>query len=84
MSSFSVPSGHGYMAIPLDSAESKPLKSIQIYQMEDSLNVDLEFEDESRMEIIFRIGFHTAARLLDYDGGNYRIRRNLKPKRRPE
>ena len=84
MSSYSVPSGHGYMEIPLDSAESKPLKSIQTYQMDDSLNVDLEFEDDSRLEMIFRIGFHTSAKLLDHHEGNYRVRRKVKPKHSSE
>jgi hypothetical protein len=84
MSSYSVPSGHGYMDIPLDSAQSKPLKSIQAYQMDDSLNVDLEFDDDSRLEMIFRIGFHTSAKLLDCHEGDYRVRRKLKPKRSTE
>ena len=79
MSSYSVPSGHGYMEIPLDSAEK--LKSVQVYQMEESLNVNLEFDDDSRLELIFSVGFQTSAQLLKCHEGDYRVAKTIKPKR---
>jgi hypothetical protein len=83
MTRYSVPSGHGYMQIPLDPADRKSLKSIQAYHMDESLNVDLEFEDESRLELIFGISFHASAKLLDRHDGNYELRKKLKPGRLP-
>ena len=79
MSSYSVPSGHGYVEIPLDQTARKPLKSVQIYQAEEALNVDLEFEDNSMLEMIFRVGFHASVKLLDHHDGNYTVRKRIKP-----
>src|SRR5260370_37897933 len=44
---------------------AKPIKSIHIYQDDETLKVDLEFEDKSMLEMIFRVGFrsnHQSAR----------------------
>lgn len=84
MPSYSVPSGAGYAEIRLGPIERKPLKSVQVYQSEESLNVDLEFEDDSMLEMIFRIGFQASVKLLDYQDGNYRVRRRIKPRRLPK
>ena len=84
MPSYSVASGQGYAEIPLVPAERKPLKSVQVYQSEESLNVDLEFEDDSMLEMIFRVGFQASVKLLDYQDGNYRVRRRLKMVRLPK
>ena len=83
MHSYPVPSGHGYAEIPLYHAEGKALKSVQVYQLEEALNVDLEFEDQSMLEMIFRVGFQTSVKLLDYKDGNYSVRKKIKPKRLP-
>ncbi len=83
MPSYSVPSGHGYAEVTLGPTERKPLKSVQVYQMEESLNVDLEFEDDSMLEMIFRVGFRASVKLLDYKDGNYRVRRRIKARRLP-
>lgn len=56
MSGSPVPFGHGYAEIPLGRSEGKPIKSIHVYQLEEALNIDLEFEDKSMLEMIFRIG----------------------------
>ncbi len=84
MPSYSVPSGHGYAEIPLAPAERKPLKSVQVYQSEESLNVDLEFEDDSMLEMFFRVGFRASVKLLDYQDGSYRVRRRIKLVRLPK
>jgi hypothetical protein len=52
-----VPSGDGYAEVPLGQAEGKRIKSIHIYQDEEALNIDLELEDKSMLEMIFRVGF---------------------------
>jgi hypothetical protein len=83
MSGTPVPSGHGYVEIPLSRTERKPVKSVHVYQSEEALNVDLEFEDKSMLEMIFRVGFTASVKLLEDQGGDYKIRRKIKPKRLP-
>jgi hypothetical protein len=77
-----VPSGHGYAEIPLGRTEGKSIKSIHFYQAEESLNIDLEFEDKSSLEMIFRVGFSASLKLLDNKDGEYRVRRTIKPRQK--
>ena len=84
MPSYPVPSNDGYAMVPLGTAEGKPIKSIHIYQDDEALNVDLEFEDKSMLEMIFRVGFRSTINLLENHGGDYRIRKRIKPKRSAE
>jgi hypothetical protein len=76
-----VPSEHGLADIPLGQVEGKPLQSLQFYQTEDALNLDLQFQGGISLELIFRVGFHASARLLEFRNGNSRILKALKPKR---
>ncbi len=76
-----VPSGHGLADIPLGQVEGKPLQSLQFYQTEDALNLDLQFQDGISLELIFRVGFRASARLLEFRNGDSRVLKNLKPKR---
>jgi hypothetical protein len=82
--SYPVPSNDGYSVIPLGDAEGKPVKSIHIYQDDEALNVDLEFEDKSMLEMIFRVGFRSTINLLENHDGDYHIRKRIKPKRSAE
>jgi hypothetical protein len=84
MSSYPVPSGDGYAELPLGQAQGKPVKSIHIYQDDEALNIDLEFDDESMLEMIFRVGFRSTINLLENHGGDYHIRKRIKPKRSTE
>ena len=81
MPSYSVPSGHGYADVPLGQAQGKPVKSVHFYQDEETLNIDLEFEDNSMLEMIFRVGFRSTTKLLENKDGDYHIRERIKPKR---
>ncbi|MBB6144324.1 hypothetical protein HNQ77_002276 [Silvibacterium bohemicum] len=83
MSSTPVPFGHGYAEIPLGRSKGKPIKSIHVYQLEEALNIDLEFEDKSMIEMIFRIGVSASVKLLENKDGDYHVRQNIKPKLRP-
>jgi len=76
-----VPSGHGFAEIPLGQVEGKPLQSLQFYQTEDALNLDLQFLDGISLELIFRVGFQVSARLLEFKNGDSRVLKTLKPKR---
>jgi hypothetical protein len=80
MSGSPVPFGHGYAEIPLGRSQGKPIKSIHVYQLEEALNVDLEFEDKSMLEMIFRIGVRASVKLLENRDGDYHVRQRIKPK----
>lgn len=79
-----VPSGQGYAEIPLGETEGKPIKSVRVYQSEEALNVDLEFGDSTMLEMIFRVGFSASVKLIENKGGDYRVRRKIKPRRMPQ
>ena len=81
MSGSPVPSGQGYVEVALSVAERKPLKSIQVHQSGETLNVDLEFEDDSMMEMVFRVSFQGSIQMLGYKDGNYHLRKRIKLKR---
>lgn len=84
MPSYPVPSNDGYAMVPLGTAQGKPVKSIHVYQDDEALNVDLEFEDKSMLEMIFRVGFRSTINMLENRGGDYHIRKRIKPKRSGE
>jgi hypothetical protein len=84
MPGYTVPSGRGYAVIPLSPTERKPVKSVHVYQSEEALNVDLYFEDESMLEMIFRVGFSASVKLLENRDGDYHVRRTIQPKTLPK
>jgi hypothetical protein len=63
--------------------ESPSNPSISI-RMTKRLNIDLEFEDKSMLEMIFRVGFRSTINLLENKDGNYHLRKRIKPKHRGE
>ncbi len=79
MSSSTIPSVRGYAEIPVGQFRGKSLKSIHVYQLEEALNVDLEFEYRSMLEMIFRVGFRASMKILDNENGDYSVRERLKP-----
>jgi hypothetical protein len=81
MPSYQVPSNDGYVVIPLGKAQRKPVKSIHVYQDDEALNIDLEFDDKSILEMIFRAGFRATLKLSDYKEGNYILRKTIRPQR---
>jgi hypothetical protein len=70
--------------IPLGQAKGKAIKSVRVYQDQEALNIDLEFEDRSMLEMICRAGFHTLIKLLEGPDGGYHVVDNIKPIRRSE
>ena len=76
-----VPSGHGYIEIPITGAARKPLKAVQVHQDGKALNVDLEFEDDSMLEMSFDVSFAASAKLLDYKDDDYHLRRRIRPRK---
>jgi hypothetical protein len=80
MPKYPVPSERGYSVIPLDRSTQKPLKSIHISQFEEALNVDLTFEDDTSLELIFRVGFSMSVTHLEYKDGDSRVIKRGKPR----
>ncbi len=78
MSRYRVASGHGFSAIPLEQAEGKPIKGIHVSQAEDALNIDLQFQDNTSLELVFRTEFLVSATLLEYRNGNGHVIKKLK------
>ena len=77
MSKRSVPFRGGHIAIPLERAEGRLLKGLSIYQTEDTLNVDLQFENGIAIEIICRLGFVASANVLEYVNGDSHVLNHL-------
>jgi len=82
MPSFIVPSGDGHVEIPLGRYSGKRIKSLQVYQTEESLNLDLIFEDKSMLEMIFEVGFHGSLKLYENRQGDYHLVEKIKPRRK--
>jgi hypothetical protein len=82
MSSYPIPSEHGLVDVALDRAQGKPLQSLQVYQTEEMLNLDLRFEDGLEIELIFRVGFQASAKLLEYRNGDAHVLKRMKLRRR--
>jgi hypothetical protein len=55
-----------------------------VYQLEESLNVELEFEDKFMLEMIFRVGFNASMKLLENRDGDYHARERIKPRLRQQ
>ena len=77
MSKRFIPLGSGHITVPLERAEGKPLHSLRIYQTEDTLNVDLQFENGIAVEIILRVRFEASANVLKYVNGTSRVLNKL-------
>lgn len=81
MSTFCLSSRQGTVVVPLDQAEGKPLKAVHVYLVDDALNLDLQFQDDTSIELIFRADYRASATLLAFENGNSRVIRKLKPKK---
>ncbi len=64
----------------LDEVTGKPLKTIQIYQSDDALNLDIYFQDETMLELIVRVGFQATTTLLEDRGGELRVVNRIGPR----
>ena len=74
-----VPSGRTEGAFTLTEVRGKVVGSIKVYQMEDALNLDIDFNDFTSLEIIARVGFRASANLLEFKGGNSTVLKNIRP-----
>lgn len=69
--------------IPLGPLKGKPLKAIQVYQTEELLNFDVQFEDGHVLDLTFRIGFQASGTVLKWENGNSDVVRRITPRRDP-
>lgn len=81
MSIYRIHSGQG-AAIPLGAAKDKSLHSIEVYQNEDALSLDLQFENGMALELTFRVGFQLSATLLRYANGDSEVIKKMRPIKR--
>jgi hypothetical protein len=52
--------------------------------MEEALNLDIDFSDNTTLEIIAQVGFRASAHLLKFKGGNSTVLKNIRPTRVPK
>jgi uncharacterized protein YxjI len=74
-----VPSDRTGGAFTLTEVRGKAVDSIKVYQMEVALNLDIEFNDNTTLEIIARVGFRASANLLEFKGGNSTVLKKIRP-----
>lgn len=67
--------------IPLGLLKGKPLRAIQVYQTEELLNFDVQFEDGHVLDLTFRIGFQASGTVLKWENGNSHLIRRITPRR---
>ena len=79
-----VPSGRSGGAFTLTEVRGKVVDSIKVYQMEEALNLDIDFDDNTTLEIIARVGFRASANLLELKGGNSAVLKSVRPARVPK
>lgn len=77
MSHRSVPSGSGYISVSLERAQGKALRSLDVYQTDDTLNVNLLFDQDIAVELRFVVGLKASATLLQYEEGNAHVIKGL-------
>lgn len=68
--------------IPLGRAKGTPLHTISAYQSEETLNLDLQFEDGHCLELVFRIGLQASGTLVKWVNGNSEVVERVLPRRR--
>jgi hypothetical protein len=81
MSTYRIHSGHG-AAVPLGLAKGKSLHSVEVYQNEDTLSMNLQFQDGLALELTFRVGFRASATLLRYANGDSEVIEKIRPTKR--
>jgi hypothetical protein len=74
-----VPSGRTGGAFTLTEVRGKVVDSIKVYQIEEALNLDIDFNDNTTLEVIARVGFRASANLLEFKGGNSAVLKSIRP-----
>ncbi len=65
------PSGNE-LVLPGD-IKGKAIETMEVYQMEGAICLDLHFVDSTVLELIYRVGFTGSATLLASRDGNYEV-----------
>ncbi len=80
MSGFLLSSRQGFASIPLGQAEGKPIKAVHLSHADEALYLDLQFQDDTSLELTFRVEFRASATLLEYKNGDSHVIKKIKPK----
>ncbi len=70
--------------VPLGPLKGKPLKAIEVYQTEECLNFDVQFEDGHVLDLTFRVGFQATGAVLKWERGNSHVVRRITPRQRAQ
>ena len=70
--------GKDKLILPHD-IEGKTIQSLEVYQMDEALCLDLHFVDDTFLELIYRVGFRASATLHKSVGGNYEALKKARP-----
>ncbi len=70
------------IVLPRD-IKGKTVLSLEVYQMDDALCLDLHFVDHTFLELIYRVGFRASAALHRSVDGNYEVIKRAKPSQVP-
>ncbi len=74
--------GSNPSTIPLGRLKGMPLQAIEVYQTEESLNLDIRFQDGHVLDLMFRVGFHASGIVLKWENGDSQVLRRIKPQRK--
>jgi hypothetical protein len=70
--------------VPLGRLKGMPLKAIEVYQTEECLNFDVQFEDGHVLEVTFRVGFQVTGTVLKWERGNSHVVQRITPRQRAQ
>jgi hypothetical protein len=76
--------GSSPSVVPLGPLKGQPLKAIEVYQTEEFLNFDVQFEDGHVLDLTFRVGFQATGTVLKWERGNSHVVRRITPRQRTQ
>lgn len=77
-----MPIGSNPSIIPLGRLKGMPLEAIEVYQTEESLNLDIRLEDGYVLDLMFRVGFKASGIVLKWESGDSTVVRRVTPQRK--
>ncbi len=79
-----MPIGSSPSRVPLGRLKGMPLKAIEVYQTEECLNFDVQFEDGHVLDLTFRVGFQATGTVLKWEKGNSHVVQRVRPRQRAQ
>ena len=69
--------GSGPSRVPLGKLKGMPLQAIEVYQTEESLNLDIRLKDGHVLDLMFRVGFQASGTVLKWENGDSQVVRQI-------